>query len=150
MYIANKTFTSKHGHNYTKDQRITNARYLFLALEDKFNFDYYPHGSFRHEEEENPNFTLQPHEYYYESDTPGFLVGAVAAEELMNTSPAIVVDEAPTVDPLPIDQPFGGGDGGGGGATDSWAPDPTPDPDPVSYDSTPDTSYDSSPSSDNN
>jgi hypothetical protein len=172
MYIANKTFTSKHNHSYQKGQRITNARYYFLANEDKPSFDYHVHGSYEPHQEEDANYGHPESEYYYPATNidSGVVVG-ILAEELVQA----IVNPDPVVisDPTPI--AFGEGSGGGAGATDSWTPDttstpdvsaaavpvfetpapepvvdntpdPTPDPEP---DPTPDTSDSSSDSSDN-
>jgi len=144
MYIANKTFTSKHHHDYVKGQRITNARYFFLAMEDKQNFDYHLHGDYTPEEENDPNFGHNPGEHYYqasdvtthapvaisasaaedehihkdiEDDDSSLMVGAVIGtvlQEMIDQSPGPSFDPTPTDIPT-IDTTADFGGGSGGG-----------------------------------
>lgn len=167
MYIANRTFTSVHKHDYTKGQRISNARYFFLVDADKTSFDFYPHGKYDDDQEVDPNYGHSVEEYYYPATdiATGVVVGLV--EEALLSDPVVANTFTPDQQPEPSFQGFDGGSGGGAGAGGSWPaqpdslvdnkyadsiPDSAGDAEPTAYepapdptpDSTPDTSYDSS------
>jgi hypothetical protein len=140
MYTVQKTFTSKHKHNYVAGHKISNFLYLLLAQEDRLNFVK--------DVENNVGFDQDDTEPFIVSSPLAPMinpfVAALVAEEILDLGQTqTFVDDTPNI---VADEPaFGGGTGGGAGAGGSWAdtptpdftpdPEPTLDPDPVYEDS---------------
>lgn len=116
MYISNFDFTTKHGHDYKKGDRISDLKYFVLGHEDKIKFNKVPY--------EEEDYIPPTKHVIVEDNGMDPLTEAVVALSMVNVGMALSNDDQVNNQQPDQFNGFGGGDGGGGGAGGSYTPDP--------------------------
>ena len=117
MYIATKTFTTKGGRTYLKDEEINEFKYFWLNREDRLNFrkkEDRPSVYGKPVKNTNHSTDYEPGYSNYESPVSSFAMGVDLASQSVGS------DDNSYAPPVETFGGFGGGDTGGAGSSGSW------------------------------